>query len=300
MGTGTLTTAYRTRRTIRGRVARLSARSLLYILAVAFSFMFMYPLLWTLMSSFKAETEWYNYPPTFLPQKFQGAGNYILVWRAFPRLAKWVQNTLVVVFLNTGGSMITSLLVAYSFARFRYPGRDVLFIITLSTMMLPSEVTLIPRFILFYKLRWIDTLKPLWVPAWFGGGAFSIFLLRQFLMSLPRELDEAALMDGAGFLRILFNVLIPLMKPVLATLAIISFMGNWTNFMEPLIYLNNPAKYTLALGLRNMTQVQSDAREQYTPMMAAMVMSILPTLTIFFAGQKYFVRGLSLTGMREG
>ena len=176
-------------------------------------------------------------------------------WQNFPRVfekvtfVRWTGNTLFIVAASTLGMLLTASLAAYAFARFEFKIRDPLFIITLGTMMLPSQVTLIPQFVLFHKLGWIDTFRPLWVPSWFGGGAFAIFLLRQFMMTLPRDLDEAALIDGAGFVRIFWNILVPLCKPVLATLAVISIIGRWNDFLGPLIYLRSTEKFTLAIGL---------------------------------------------------
>jgi len=201
--------------------------------------------------------------------------------------------------MATLGTMISASLVAYSFARFRFPGRNILFLVTLSTMMIPSSVTLIPQFILFNKLGWVDTLRPLWVPSWFGGGAFYIFLLRQFFMTLPMELDEAARIDGAGYFRVFWNILLPLCKPVLATVGIICFMAHWSNFMSPLIYLNSNENFTVSVGL----QFFSEERELGGPplhhlLMAATALSIIPCIALFFATQRYFVRGIVMTGLK--
>ena len=208
-------------------------------------------------------------------------------------------NTLFVVTLATLGSVFTASIVAYSFARFEYPGRDILFVITLATMMLPAQVTLIPQFILFNWLGWINTLYPLWVPSVFGGGAFFIFLLRQFFRTLPRELDEAALIDGASYWRIFISIMLPLAKPALATVAVISFIGHWNDFVNPLIYINSPDKFTLALGLNYFKNVPEGAGlpTQHL-LMAASVMVIIPVLILFFAAQRYFVQGIVLSGIK--
>ena len=208
-------------------------------------------------------------------------------------------NSLVVVVLATSGALISSSLVAYSFARFEYRGREILFLITLGTMMLPAQVTLIPRFVLFHKLGWVPSLKPLWVPAWFGGGAFNIFLLRQFMMTLPRDLDEAAVIDGASYPHIFARIIVPLCKPALATVAVLSFIGNWNSFIEPLIYLNKRDTFTLAVGL---SYFQNLPEQPGMPLqhllMAASVLAILPILVLFFSAQKYFVRGIVLSGIK--
>jgi multiple sugar transport system permease protein len=195
--------------------------------------------------------------------------------------------------------LLSSSLVAYGFARFDFRFKNFLFVITLATLMLPDQVTLIPRFILFYKLDWIDTLKPLWVPFWFGGTAFAIFLMRQFVMSVPRELDEAAIVDGASYFRIFWNIVIPLCKPALATLAIIAAIAAWNSFMEPLVFLTSTEKFTLSVGLRyfHANPVAGD-RPLGHLLMAASVATILPPILLFFAFQRYFVQGVALTGLK--
>ena len=174
-----------------------------------------------------------------------------------------------------------------------------MFIVTLGTMMLPSEVTLIPQYILFKELGWLNSIRPLWVPAWFGGYAFNIFLLRQFILSIPREFDEAAIVDGASYPRILTSILLPLMKPVLATIAVINFIGGWNDFMGPLIYLTSPENFTLALGLRyfNVAPGQAGVPQQHF-LMAAVVMSTAPCILLFFAAQRYFVQGIVMSGIK--
>lgn len=165
--------------------------------------------------------------------------------------------------------------------------------------MLPAQVTLIPQFVLFHWLGWINTLYPLWLPTWFGGGAFAIFLLRQFILTLPKELDEAALIDGASYFRIFWQILLPLCKPVLATIAVISFIASWNDFVNPLIYLQLPEKFTLAVGLnyfKNLPEVGGEPTQHL--LMAASVMVILPVILLFFATQRYFVQGIALTGIK--
>lgn len=213
--------------------------------------------------------------------------------------AVWVKNSVLIVVLSTVGSVFTASLVAYSFARFRYRAQNALFLITLGTMMLPAQVTLIPQYVLFHDLGWINTLLPLWVPSWFGGGAFSIFLIRQFIMALPRDLDEAAFVDGAGTFRIYWSILMPLCKPVLATLVVFSIIDNWTDFLGPLIYLNTPLNFTVAVGL-NFFQSQSDIKYPIKYLlMAGSVMTIAPMVVLFFLTQRYFMEGIILSGVRQ-
>ncbi len=269
----------------------------LYVGMTALSLIFMFPFFWTVSSSLKQVWELYTFPPTWFPASPQWQ-NYVRVLVKVPFML-WAWNSVYVVILTTAGTIISASLVAYSFARFRYRGREVVFLITLGTMMLPAQVTLIPQFILFHELGWINTLKPLWVPAWFGGGAFAIFLFRQFIMSLPRELDEAAIIDGASYPRVFWSILLPLCKPVLATVAVITFIASWNDFVNPLIYLSSPDTFTLAVGLNYFKNVpESSGMPLEHLLMAASVMVILPVIVLFFAAQRYFVQGIVLSGIK--
>lgn len=274
-----------------------SERLVLYLLSLLLGVVFMFPFFWTLMSSLKTVQEIRLFPPTWFPAEPQWV-NYAQVVQDYP-FGLWFYNSMVVVVLGTAGTVLSAALVAYSFARFRYRGRDLIFMITLGTMMLPAQVTLIPQFVLFHKLGWINTLYPLWIPAWFGGGAFAIFLLRQFILSLPKELDEAALIDGASYFRIFWQILLPLCKAVVATIAVITFIGSWNDFVNPLIYLQLPEKFTLAVGL-NYFKNQPEIADQPTQhlLMAASVMIIAPVIVVFFATQRYFVQGIVLSGIK--
>jgi multiple sugar transport system permease protein len=274
------------------------SRFLLYIIVFILSIIFLFPFFYTLSSSLKQSWEMFIYPPVLWPSIPQFR-NYMRIFEVVP-FGMWTMNTIRVVILATTGSVLTASVVAYSLSRFKYRGRDLLFLITLSTMMLPAQVTLIPQFVLFHRLKWINTIKPLWVPAWFGGGAFNIFLMRQFFLSIPLDLDEAALIDGASRFRIFLQILIPLCKPVIATMTVISFMGNWGDFMGPLIYLNSPQKFTLAVGLnylKYVPEVQVGERLENI-LMAACVLNIVPCLILFFSAQRYFVRGIVTTGLK--
>jgi multiple sugar transport system permease protein len=276
---------------------RRSSRVVAYTGMSVLAVLFMFPFFWTAASSLKAASDVYIYPPIWIPAVLRW-DNYPQVFQLVP-YATWFGNTVVVVVLQTLGVVVSASLVAYSLARFRYPGRDLLFLLTLGTMMLPAEVTLIPTYLLFKNLDWLNTLKPLWVPAWFGGGAFNIFLLRQFLLALPRELDEAAIVDGASYARILGSVLLPLMKPVLATVAVINFIFGWNDFLGPLVYLTSPENFTLAVGLRyfDVTPNQPGVPQLHL-LMAAVVMGTLPIIALFFAAQRYFVEGVVLSGIK--
>lgn len=264
--------------------------------------MFMFPFLWALVSSGKSSAEIATFPPTLWPKKPLWVQNYTSLWTEAP-FGRWIWNSVVITTLNLTGAISSASVVAYSFARFKYPGRNLWFFIMLSTMMLPGEVTLIPSYLIFKTLGWVNTIKPLVVPAWFGGGAFNIFLLRQFYMSIPRELDEAAEIDGAGPLRTFLVILLPLSKPAIATAAALGFVGNWNNFMGPLIYLNDPDKMTAVQGLRYFALGTTYAQLSAGPpkdnlLMAASIIVALPCLILFFIAQKYFVQGIVTTGLK--
>ena len=251
------------------------------------------PFLWMLSTSLKDPGEVMLYPPRWIPSVVHWE-NYLAVWRVIP-FATFLKNTVLVTVLCIAGELLTASMAAYAFARLRFRGKTILFWLVLSTMMLPGQVTMIPVFILFNALGWVDTLKPLIVPSFLGGGAFYIFLLRQFFTSLPIELDEAAKIDGCSPLGIYWRVILPLSKPALATVAVFSFVEHWNDFMRPLIYLNSVEKQTIAVGLR---WFQGQHGTDFHWLMAAATMALLPVLIIFFVAQRYFVRGIAMTGMK--
>lgn len=266
----------------------------LFLLSALFSF----PFLWTLLTAFKSPQEIFLFPPPLWPEQFLWQ-NFVEVWRQVPFFT-FLLNTLTVAVISIFGDVMTGSLVAYGFARFRFPGRELLFMLVISVLILPEEVTIIPQFIIFRNLGWLDTLKPLILPAFLGGGAFNIFLLRQFFLTIPRDLDEAAMIDGAGTLRILWQVLIPLAKPAIATVAIFSFLFHWNDFLRPLIYLNTVDNFTLALGLRFFRQTAETGGEPKEHLlMAASVMMTLPVLLLFFSLQRYFVEGITMSGIKR-
>ncbi|HXG22944.1 MAG TPA: carbohydrate ABC transporter permease [Chthonomonadales bacterium] len=221
-------------------------------------------------------------------------GNYAQAWTAKP-FTYYTLNTLIITLFCIVGQVLSASLVAFAFARLEWPGRKLLFGVVLATMMLPAEVTMIPTYIIFRSLGWIDTFLPLIVPAFLGGGAFFIFLFRQFFLTLPRELDEAARVDGCSSLGIYLFVLMPLCKPIIATIAVLSFVAHWNDFLTPLIYLNSTDKFTLALGLRFF---QGAYTTDMHLLMAASTLALLPVIAVFFLGQKYFVRSIVLTGTK--
>jgi ABC-type glycerol-3-phosphate transport system permease component len=234
------------------------------------------------------------FPPVWIPDPIWWP-NYLEAMNALPiPFYVYLTNTLVITFNATLGTVLTSSLAAFAFARLRFPLRGFMFVLVISTMMLPNAVTLIPRFLLFRYLGWLDSFLPLIVPYWFGGTAFSIFLLRQFFMNIPRELDEAARMDGASSLQIYWRVILPLAGPALATVTIFQVWGHWNEFLDPLIYINSMENYTIALALRTFQNIRSQ-RVNY--LMAVSLLQVLPVIVLFFSAQKYFIGGIQLSGL---
>jgi multiple sugar transport system permease protein len=273
------------------------SRTIMYVIIGILALVFAFPLYYMVITSLMKTFETYAYPPLFYPPSWQFI-NYPEMFSRVP-LAQWFWNSTKVALFQVAGATLSATLVGYGFARFRFPFRDVLFLITLGTMMFPAQITLIPQFVLFHRLRWINSFYPLIVPPFFGGGAFNIFLMRQFIMQLPREMDEAALIDGASYARTFVSVLLPLLKPVVATIAILRFMGSWNDFLEPLLYLQSNQNFTLAVGLR-FWDAQPAAGEITLRhlMMAMCVVTTLPCLILFFSAQSVFVRGIVMSGIK--
>jgi ABC-type glycerol-3-phosphate transport system permease component len=252
------------------------------------------PMAWMVSTSLKKSGQEWVFPPVWIPDPIWWR-NYLEMVNALPvPFYVYVGNTFLITLLATLGTVVTSSLAAFAFARLRFPARNFMFLLVISTMMLPGAVTLIPRFLIFRSLGWLDTFLPLIVPYWLGGTAFSIFLLRQFFLSLPRELDEAARLDGASSLQILLRVVLPLSGPALATVVIFQVWGHWNEFLDPLIYINSMDKYTIALALRNFQNVRS---QRINYLMAMSLIQVLPILLLFFSAQRYFIRGIHLSGL---
>jgi multiple sugar transport system permease protein len=279
------------------RVSRLG----LYLLILVLGAIFFAPFLWTITTSLKRTQEIYVFPPLLLPQRGLAYFNYPLVFERIP-FGLFFRNTAVITIFATLGSVLSTILVAYGFARQRFPYRDAMFILVLSTMLLPAEVTIIPKFILFKELGWIDTFLPLIVPDLLAINAFYVFLMRQFLMTIPRDFDEAAMVDGAGPVRILWSVLLPLIQPAVITVSILSFLAHWNDFFGPLIYLNTKENLTLSLGLRYFASTTLTFGDNVEPrdhlLMAASLMAAAPAIALFFVAQRYFVRGIVMTGLK--
>jgi multiple sugar transport system permease protein len=283
--------------TVTSQRSRAGGMALRYLVLGVFGIIFAFPFLWTLSSSLKTGPEVHLFPPPLLPDVPQWR-NYVEIWTVQP-LARWLLNSTIIVGLALPGAIISASLVAYSFARFDYPGRDFWFIVLLSTMMIPFEVTMIPQYLLYHYLGWLNTFAPLVIPSWAGGGAFTIFLMRQFLMTIPRDLDEAAVIDGANSLQILWSIIMPLSRPALANAAILQFLGHWNDFLGPFIYLNKRELFTMAIGLRYFQTLPdlTGAPKEHLLMTATIIMT-LPAIALFFAAQRYFVRGIVMSGLR--
>lgn len=253
---------------------------------------FVVPLVFMVSTSLKALRQIAQFPPALIPDP--------VIWRNYSEvfyyapMHRYFVNTFILVAPAVFGAIFTSSLAAYAFARLRAPGRNVIFMVLLSTLMVPAFVTMIPTYILFAELGWVGGFKPLTVP-YLAGSAFFVFLLRQFFLTIPRELEDAAFMDGAGRLRIYTHVVMPLAKPVLATVTIFAFMGSWNEYMGPLIYLSNKDQYVLSLGLQVFTQVN---RQEWGLLMAASTMMVAPVILVFFLAQKHFVQGITMSGIK--
>jgi multiple sugar transport system permease protein len=276
----------------RRRVRRRSGRVFLYLTLILLSLIFLIPFVWLVTTSLKAQGEVFAYPPVWIPEEFHWSNYAEAVDRA--PLWTWLRNTATITGLAVIGNVITSSLVAYGFARLDFPGKRILFILLLSTIMIPDVILLVPQFILFRELGWIDSILPLVVPPFFGGGAFNIFLVRQFYLTIPRDFDDAARLDGASNWQIWWQILLPLTKPALVVVAIFSFVYHWNDFMGPLIYLQSEGNKTLALGLRAFI---SPTDASWNISLAASMFLVIPVMVIFFIGQRYFIRGVAMTGI---
>lgn len=279
------------RRAIR-RVSLAIRVVVLYAAMGAFGVTFLFPFVWMLSTSLKPPEQVWVQPPVWIPRPIV-VTNYYLAFTAVPTLM-FLRNTLIITLFPTVGTLLASSCVAFAFARLYWPGRSLLFALLLSTMMLPGQVTMIPVFVLFHKISWIDTFKPFLVPSVFGS-AFYIFLLRQFFTGIPKEMDEAAIIDGATPPLIWWRITLPLSGPALAAVAIFSFIGHWNEFLGPLIYLKRVERWPLALGLLEFRQ---EYRTSWEQLMAYSLMVMLPCLLVFFFAQRYFIQGITLSGLK--
>ncbi len=274
---------------INHRIASILATLLLLGGAVVI----MIPLLWTVCMALKPASEMYT--DNFFPKELAWGNFYEAVTSIDFFL--YLKNTLMIVLPNLVGTVVSSAIVAYGFSRFDFKGKRVWFLILLATMMLPSQVTMIPTYLIYRQIGWVNTVLPLVVPAFFGGGAFNIFLVRQFMSGIPKDFDEAARIDGAGPFKIFARVLVPMCRPVMTAVGIFTFMGTWNDFNGPLIYLYDSKKYTLSLGLAFFKGLYTS---KWNLMMAATVLVMLPVSILFFIAQDYIIDGIAISSGTKG
>jgi ABC-type glycerol-3-phosphate transport system permease component len=279
---------------MRQNILKIIKHAFLTLLAVGM----LYPIIWMFLSSFQANDEIFNVAAVF-PRRWM-VENYLNGWKSIPghTFTTFFRNSFLICFLIVGGTIISASLTAYPFARLRFRGKRALFSLVIATLLLPGQILLIPRYLLFVGFGWGDSYLPLTVPAFFAQahGAFSIYLLIQFMRGIPRELDEAALVDGCGFFGQFFRIILPNCKPALFTVGIFGFIWSWDDFLNQLIYVNSIGKFTVALALRMFTD--NSAMTPWGQMFAMSILSILPCAIIFASAQKYFVEGIVTTGLK--
>ena len=271
----------------------LLLKTVVYLLLFIGAFGVMLPFFWMISTSLKKPGTEFTFPIEWIPvpPRF---GNYWTAWTILP-FNQWLVNTIRITGLSILGHIVSCAIVGFGFARIRFPGRDAIFLLVLATMMLPYPSIIIPLFILFKELGWINTILPLVVPTFFATSAFYIFLLRQFFMTLPLELDDAARVDGCSTFGIFYRICVPLIKPALGIILVFSFMNHWNDFLGPLIFLSDLDKYTLALGLRFF---QGQYRVEWTLLMASSLIILSPCIVLFFIAQKHYIQGIVITGVK--
>lgn len=267
-------------------------RTLAFTIMCVLGFFYAFPFYWTLNTALKTDKQVYTWPPTIFPPTPQWI-NFQLATDAIP-FWSYMRNTFVICALVIIGTVVSCTLIAYGFSRINFKGREALFIVYLSTIMLPSQVTLIPLYIFYRKLGWVGTILPLVVPSYFGSVAY-VFMLRQFFRTIPNELSDAAFMDGASDFQILWQIMLPLCRPALATIALLTFIGTYQDFLGPLIYLTNQAEWTIAIGLNMFKNMNY---QDWQLMMAASALSMMPMLILYFFTQRTLIQGITLTGIK--
>ena len=271
------------------------AKYMMYVPLVVIGLISLVPFLWLVSSSFMDSYEIFEFPPKWLPDQLLFS-NYADVFQVLD-LKTYLVNTFLIIIPCIIGNVFTSCLCGYAFGRLNFKYKNMWFAMVIATMMLPGAVTLIPTFMMWNKLGFVNSFVPLIAPAFFGGGGFNVFLMRQFFAGIPKELDEAAILDGATHWQIFYKIMLPLVKPAMMVVGFFTFMNTWNDFFGPLIYLNDPSKQTLALGL---LQLKGQFSSQWNIMMAASTLMTIPALVLFFFGQKYFIQGISLTSGSKG
>lgn len=276
------------------KTAQRVGRIITYIILIFAAVICLFPFLWMVSTSFKETSEIYKMPPDLIPTN-PTVQNYIEGWKGAD-FGLFFKNSLFITIIATVGTVLSSAFVAYGFARFKARFSGLLFTILLATMMLPTQVTLIPQYLMYNKMGMVNTYFPLLIPSWLGGGAFNIFLFIQFFRTLPKELDEAAKIDGANSFQIFTKIMLPAVKPVMLAVLVMSLVYNWNDFFSPLIYLNDNKKFTIAIGLQFFKGSQGNV--QIGQMMAMSLVALLPVLIIFAVCQKYFIQGIKMSGLK--
>ncbi|NLS84595.1 MAG: carbohydrate ABC transporter permease [Ruminococcaceae bacterium] len=267
-----------------------------HILVCGFGLVMIYPLIWMIFSSFKESSLVMTTVTQLFPTEWK-LSNYITGWKGFGGIsfATFFKNSFIITILSTIGGVVSSTIVAFGFSRLKFKGRSIWFMLMLLTMMMPSQVLMIPQYIIFNKIGWVNTMLPIVVPEWFGK-AFFIFLVMQFISGIPRELDEAARIDGCSTYKIFGKIIVPLVRPAMVTCAIFAFYWKWDDYMSSLIYLNSPTKFTVSIALKNFTDPTSVS--DYGAMFAMCVLSLVPIIVIFLLLQKYIVDGIATSGLK--
>ena len=273
---------------------RRALHAVLYVVLSISSLLYLLPLAWMISTSVKLDGRELAMPPQWIPSPVVW-GNYLTAVTALPMLL-FLRNTLTITITATGFGLVSASLAGFAFARLHFPGRNLLFSLCLATLMLPGIVTLIPEFVIFKQIGWLNTFLPLIVPWSLGGHAFGIFLFRQYAMTIPLDYDEAARIDGASAFRIWWSIILPLSRPVLATMALLGFIYHWNDFLRPLVFLSDKDLRTLAIGLR---LFKSEYLVQWNLLMAASTLMLGPILVLFFAAQRYFVQGIVMSGLKR-
>jgi multiple sugar transport system permease protein len=275
-----------------------SSRSImfLYIALVFICALFLIPLCWMIVTSFKTSYQTYNEPSIFWPHPWT-IQNFVEIFSATPMLV-FIKNSIIVTLLSIVGTVFSTTLAGYGFGRLKWKGRDAIFMIVLAAMMIPSQSIMIPQYLVFQKFHMINTLFPLIIPNWLAAstkGAFYIFLIRQFIMSIPHDIDEAAKIDGCGYMMIYRLIILPLLKPAIGSVIVFSFIENWNNFLGALIYLNEESKFTLPIGIQ---YFQTQNFIDWNKVMGASLISVIPAIIVLFIGQKFLIKGVNLSASK--
>lgn len=270
----------------------LLRKSVLYFVLLFFAMLYLVPFFFLLMGSFKTTSELFQVPFKWWPESFDFT-NYVNMFNQIPFM-NYLKNTMIIVVFSVIGALVSNSIIAYGFARLRWPGREKAFMVVLATMILPYQVTMIPLYLMFTKMNWVGTFLPLIVPQFFGN-AFYIFLLRQFLVGVPKEITESARIEGANEFQIFLRVIMPVSKPVLASVAIMSFIRAWNDFLGPLVFLGSDRLYTLSLAA---SMLKSNFDPNWDLLLPLGVVMVLPVLILFFVLQKYFIQGITMSGIK--